>query len=43
MLAPTGLPGLAARVFDAVLFDLDGTLVDSTPVVERSWQRWGRG
>ena len=42
MLAPTGLPGLAARVFDAVLFDLDGTLVDSTPVVERSWQRWGR-
>jgi sugar-phosphatase len=28
---------LAGRVFAAVLFDLDGTLVDSTPAVERSW------
>ncbi len=27
-------------VFEAVLFDLDGTLVDSTPSVERSWRRW---
>jgi sugar-phosphatase len=25
-----------------VLFDLDGTLVDSTPAVERSWRRWAR-
>lgn len=29
----------------AVLFDMDGTLIDSTPAVERSWatwaQRWG--
>ena len=24
----------------AVLFDMDGTLVDSTAVVERCWQRW---
>jgi sugar-phosphatase len=24
----------------AVLFDMDGTLVDSTPVVERAWSRW---
>lgn len=24
----------------AVLFDMDGTLVDSTPVVERVWARW---
>ncbi|MBO6638448.1 MAG: HAD-IA family hydrolase [Roseitalea sp.] len=26
--------------FDAFLFDMDGTLVDSTAVVERSWHRW---
>ena len=25
----------------AVLFDLDGTLIDSTPAVARSWARWG--
>ena len=24
----------------AILFDLDGVLVDSRPVVERAWQRW---
>jgi sugar-phosphatase len=24
----------------AVLFDMDGTLVDSTSVVERTWRRW---
>lgn len=28
------------RVFDAVLFDMDGTLIDSTPSVHRSWARW---
>jgi mannitol-1-/sugar-/sorbitol-6-phosphatase len=25
---------------DAVLFDMDGTLVDSTEIVERHWARW---
>jgi sugar-phosphatase len=31
-----------ARVFscNAVLFDLDGVLVDSAEVVERTWRRW---
>ncbi|GAA4671751.1 HAD-IA family hydrolase [Frondihabitans cladoniiphilus] len=29
-------------VFEAVLFDMDGTLVASTPAVNRSWARWGR-
>jgi len=29
-----------ARTFDAVLFDLDGTLVDSTASVVRSWRRF---
>ncbi|MDU0346923.1 HAD-IA family hydrolase [Microbacterium sp. KSW2-29] len=29
-----------AREFDAVLFDLDGTLVDSTASVARSWRRF---
>jgi sugar-phosphatase len=24
----------------AVLFDMDGTLIDSTPAVDRSWARW---
>jgi len=27
---------------DAILFDLDGVLVDSTAVIERHWQRWAR-
>lgn len=31
---------LGGRVFEAVLFDLDGTLVDSTASVRRSWTRW---
>jgi len=29
-----------ARTFDAVLFDLDGTLIDSTASVIRSWRRF---
>jgi sugar-phosphatase len=33
------LGSLAGRTFAAVLFDLDGTLVDSTPAVERSWYK----
>ena len=28
------------RPFAAVLFDLDGTLVDSTAAVDRSWRTW---
>jgi sugar-phosphatase len=31
---------LAGRTFAAVLFDMDGTLIDSHPAVERSWLRW---
>ncbi|MFC6005524.1 HAD-IA family hydrolase [Angustibacter luteus] len=31
---------LAGRTFAAVLFDLDGTLVDSTAAVVRSWVTW---
>lgn len=32
---------LQGQVFQAVLFDMDGTLVDSTRAVTRSWLRWG--
>lgn len=28
------------RTFDAVIFDMDGTLVDSTPAVKRAWTTW---
>jgi sugar-phosphatase len=37
---PTVLEGLADRLFQAVLFDMDGTLIDSTPAVIRAWARW---
>ncbi len=33
---------LDGRTFAAVLFDLDGTLIDSTPAVDRSWAAWAR-
>ena len=33
--------GRQAR-FSAILFDLDGVLVDSLRVVERAWRRWAR-
>lgn len=36
---PTDLGPLAGRAFAAVLFDMDGTLIDSTPAVVRSWIR----
>jgi sugar-phosphatase len=37
-----GLGRLADRLFEAVIFDLDGTLIDSTPAVLRSWATWTR-
>ncbi len=37
---PHSLGPLAGRDFAAVVFDMDGTLIDSTPAVERSWVRW---
>lgn len=36
----TGVAGLVDRAFRAVIFDNDGTLIDSTPAVDRSWARW---
>jgi sugar-phosphatase len=33
---------LADRTFEAVLFDMDGTLIDSTASVDRTWARWAR-
>jgi sugar-phosphatase len=38
---PTRADAFAAP-FGGVLLDLDGTLIDSIPVVERSWLRWCR-
>jgi sugar-phosphatase len=38
--ADRGLQIIATGV-DAVLFDLDGTLVDSGASIARSWRRWG--
>ena len=35
-----GLDQLANEVFEAVIFDLDGTLIDSTPAVIRAWDIW---
>lgn len=37
---PPGLGEVGRRGFAAVLFDLDGTLIDSTPAVLRSWDLW---
>lgn len=34
------LRAVVGQTFDAVLFDMDGTLIDSTPAVRRSWLAW---
>jgi mannitol-1-/sugar-/sorbitol-6-phosphatase len=39
---PRSLGDLDGRDFAAVLFDMDGTLIDSTPAVVRSWVRWAQ-
>lgn len=38
---PADLGSLTDRVFAGVIFDLDGTLVDSYPAIVRSWTVWG--
>lgn len=37
---PADLGPLLGRTFDAVIFDMDGTLINSWPAVERSWATW---
>lgn len=37
---PTSIVDLTGRDFAAVIFDMDGTLIDSTPAVIRSWTTW---
>lgn len=35
------MPATVFAHLDAILFDLDGTLIDSTPVTTRAWKEWG--
>lgn len=39
---PASSTPLDGSIFDAILFDLDGTLIDSTIATERAWMKWGR-
>lgn len=36
------MPTFRNEIYDALLFDMDGTMVDSTSVVERVWGAWAR-
>lgn len=37
---PADLGPLTGRTFEAIIFDMDGTLINSLPAVERSWTTW---
>lgn len=41
-LAPERMPEFRDRSYAAFLFDMDGTLLDSSAVVERVWLTWAR-
>lgn len=36
------LSSLQGRTFDAVIFDMDETLIDSGPAIRRSWGTWAK-
>ena len=41
-LAAEDLSSQTGLSFKAVLFDMDGTLVDSTAIIEEEWRRWAK-